>query len=266
MASASVSSSASRSQMRFSHRPVDTGDARSPGSARDGINVGQMERLLSVAGGGFLTMYGLQRGSLEGLGIAAIGGSLLYRGMSGHCPMYSLLDAGTEKHSRVAAVAAGHGIKVVQGMTINRPAVELYRVFRHFENLPRFMEHLISVEETGEGRSHWVARGPAGTTVAWDAEIINDDPGRLIAWRSLHGSRVGTAGSVHFNELPFERGTEVRVSLKYDPPGGKLGSWLAWLFGENPRHQVREDLRRFKELMEAGEIPSVKGQPSGRRW
>src|SRR2546430_110214 len=106
--------------------------------------------------------------------------------------------------------------------------------------------------------------GRAGMSVSWDAEIINEEPNRLIAWRSLEGSQVSTAGSVHFTPAPGDRGTEVRVVLKYDPPGGKLGGWLAWLFGADPECEIQEDLRRFKQLTEAGEIPTIEGQTSCR--
>jgi uncharacterized membrane protein len=125
------------------------------------------------------------------------------------------------------------------------------------------MSHLKSVQKEGS-RSHWVAKAPAGLSAEWDAEIVNDKPGRLIAWRSLEGSEVRTAGSVHFNPTPDGRGAEVLVELKYDPPGGKLGTWLAWLFGEDPGRQIREDLERFKGMMEGGEASAVRGQVAGR--
>jgi len=241
-------------------RQVDAGRAER-GGAEARVNVGQNERLLSLVGGGVSLLWGLDRGNPLCL---ALGAGLLYRGLTGHCHMYGALGVNTaERHSPVASVAAGHGVKVVQAMTINRPADELYRRWRNFRDLPSFMAHLVSVTEDGQ-RSHWVARAPAGLTVSWDAEIVNDQQGRLIAWRSLEGSQVATAGSVHFNPAPGGRGTEVVVELKYDPPGGQLGSWLAWLFGEEPSVQVREDLRRFKQLAEAGEIPTTQGQPSGR--
>src|SRR5205807_5768354 len=115
---------------------------------------------------------------------------------------------------------------VEKTVTINRPAAVLFRMWSNFETLPRFMQHLVSVKVDGK-RSHWVARGPAGTTVEWDAEIVNNVPDRLIAWRSLEGSTVDTVGSVRFVDAPGGRGTEVHVELKYDPPGGKLGSWVA---------------------------------------
>src|SRR5262249_45397588 len=140
----------------------------------------------------------------------------------------------------------------------------LYGFWRNFSNLPRFMKHLESVTETNDGRSHWVAKAPAGMTVEWDAEIINEEENELIAWRSLEGATVPNAGSVRFERAPGNRGSVVRVSLSYEPPGGVLGSKIAKLFGGEPEQQVEEDLRRFKQLMEAGEIASTDVQPSGR--
>jgi uncharacterized membrane protein len=225
------------------------------GGARNAVNVGDAERLLSLTGGGLLALVGLKEGSLFGLGLAAVGAGLVYRGVTGHCPVYNRFGVSTaDEHSPVASVAAGKGFKVVESVAVQRSAEDLYRMWRDFERLPRFMSHLLSVRTEGR-RSHWIARGPAGSKVEWDAEVINEDPGRMIAWRSLQGSRVDTAGSVHFTPLGGERGTQVTVTLKYDPPGGKLGSWVAWLFGEEPSLQIRDDLRRFKQMAEAGEIP-----------
>src|SRR5581483_8390332 len=149
-------------------------------------------------------------------------------------------------------VAAGHGYKIEGAVTVNKPAGDLYRFWRQLDNLPRFMDHLKEVRMLGNGRSHWVAEGPMGTSVEWDAEVVNERFGELIAWQSLPGSDVNTAGSVHFTPAPGNRGTEVRVELKYDPPAGKLGAWFASLFGEAPGQQVRADLQRFKEMMESG--------------
>jgi uncharacterized membrane protein len=125
------------------------------------------------------------------------------------------------------------------------------------------MNHLESVTTTGEGRSHWVAKAPAGTTVQWDAEIYNEKEGELIAWRSLEGADVDNAGSVRF-EPAGAGGTTVRVTLRYDPPGGAVGAAIARIFGENPEQQIEEDLRRFKQVMETGEVTTTTGQPSGR--
>jgi len=232
------------------------------GGAASGVNVGDTERWLSALGGGLLALYGLTRRSPLGLGLAALGGALVYRGLSGHCPCYATFGTSSARpHSAAASVAAGSGVKLSRSISIDRPAAVLYRVWRNFETLPRFMRHLVSIDVHGN-RSHWVARAPVGMSVSWDAEIINDEADRLIAWRSLAGSTVSCAGSVHFQNLADGRGTEVQVTLKYDPPGGKLGSWLAWLFGEEPGVQIDDDLRRFKQLMETGEIPTTEGQPS----
>jgi uncharacterized membrane protein len=229
------------------------------------LNVGDTERWLSLAGGGLLALYGLSRGSLGGLGLAALGGALLYRGVTGHCGVYEALGINTaERHGARTSIPAGHGVKVEESVTILRPPEELYRFWRNFENLPRFMQHLESVRCTGDGRSHWVAKGPMGCRVEWDAEVITERENELIGWRSLEGSKVDTAGSVHFQRAAGGRGTEVKVVLKYDPPAGKLGAAVAWVLGEAPGQQVREDLRRFKQLVETGTVPTIEGQPRGR--
>lgn len=142
----------------------------------------------------------------------------------------------------------------VHTMTINSSPEEVYRFWRDFENLPRFMSHLESVRITGDKRSHWIAKAPGGTTVEWDAEIIEDVPNKLIAWRSLEGADVENSGVVRFERAPGERGTEVRVEIVYNPPGGVLGAGIAKLFGEEPGQQIKGDLYRFKQVMETGEV------------
>jgi len=235
--------------------------ARQP---RPQVNVGDVERLLTLAGGAVLSLYGLQRRSLGGLAVAGVGGTLLYRGLSGHCSIYQLLGVSSaDRHGPATSVPAGHGVKLEERLTIDRPAAELYAFWRKLENLPRFMRHLESVRTLGGNRSHWVAAGPLGTRVEWDAEIINERPNELIAWRSVEGSEIATAGSVHFVPAPGGRGTEVHVSMKYDPPVGKVGALVAKALGEAPEWTVREELRRFKQLMETGEIPTTEGQPMG---
>jgi uncharacterized membrane protein len=153
------------------------------------------------------------------------------------------------------------GLRVERVMTIRRPADELYRYWRDFEHLPLFMKHLQSVRVMDDGRSHWVTNAPGGGTVEWDAEIVDDKENELIMWRSLEGSDIANAGSVRFEPAPADRGTEVRVSLHYEAPGGKLGSSIAKLMGEEPSHQIFEDMMRFKMLMEAGEVATTEGQP-----
>ena len=126
------------------------------------------------------------------------------------------------------------------------------------------MEHLKSVQTIGPNRWHWIAKGPKDIDIEWDAEVIVDRPNELIAWRSLEGADVDNAGSVRFERAPGGRGTIVRVKIEYRPPGGALGTAVAMLFGETPEKQVPMDLRRFKQLMETGEIPTTEGQPAGR--
>jgi len=145
------------------------------------------------------------------------------------------------------------GLRVDRTMTVARPAMELYRVWRDLSRLPEFMSHLESVVPLSETRSRWAAHGPGGITIEWEAEIITDQPGHLIAWRSVSGD-VDNAGSVRFTEAPGQRGTEIAVQLRYAPPAGQVGATLATVFGQGADRQVREDLRRFKQMMETGEI------------
>jgi uncharacterized membrane protein len=145
-------------------------------------------------------------------------------------------------------------IEVVVAITINRPRHEVYGFWHNFENFPRFMAHLESVERIDDRRSHWKAKAPAGAAVEWDAETTEDRPNELVAWRSLPDSEVPNSGQVRFRDAPGNRGTEVIVELKYQPPGGRIAALLAKLFGEEPSQQVKSDLRRLKQVMEIGEI------------
>jgi uncharacterized membrane protein len=242
-------------------REIGAGLLRSGGAKQQ--NVGEIERRLSLIGGGALAIFGLTRGNLPGLGLAALGGALIYRGLTGHCPAYGALGIDTAHHGQAASIPAGAGIKISRSVTINRSQEDLFRFWRNFENLPRFMPELISVKSEGK-RSRWIARGPVGTEMEWEAEIVNEEPNRLIAWRSLEGSDLATAGSVHFTPGPDGRGTEVRVEMKYGPRTGKVGALIAWLFGEDPARRLQEDLWRLKQLMETGEIPETQGPFSSR--
>ncbi len=148
-------------------------------------------------------------------------------------------------------------ISIVRAVTINRTPAELFGFWRQLENLPRFMSHLQWVRVLDSRTSHWIARAPAGRTVAWQAEITEERIDELLAWRSREGSQVQNSGSVHFKLAPAGRGTEVTVKLNYVPPAGLLGRAVARLFGEEPGQQLEEDLRRFKWIMEAGEVPTA---------
>jgi len=143
---------------------------------------------------------------------------------------------------------------VTKAITVNRPPEELYRFWHDFENLPRFMNHLEAVQVLGETRSRWRAKAPGGSKVEWDAEIVEDRPSQVIAWRSLEGTAVDNEGAVRFVPAPGGRGTEVHVELRYEPPGGALGATVAKMFGEEPGQQVQEDLRRFKQVVETGDV------------
>ena len=165
---------------------------------------------------------------------------------------------------RSASVRENGAQAVAVSLAINRSPEDLYRFWHDFQNLPRFMKHLKTVNNTDDRRSHWVAEGPAGTTVEWDAEIIEDRINEAITWRSLEGSEVYNTGSIDFKRAPGKGGTFVTIKMEYRAPGGTLGSTIAWLFGEEPNQTIKEELRRFKQLMETGEVVTTVGQPAGR--
>ena len=154
-------------------------------------------------------------------------------------------------------------VRVSKSVTIKRPREAVYEFWRELENLPRFMYHLQEVRATGDGRSHWVAKAPAGQQVEWDAEIVEERPGELITWRALPGSGIQHEGSVRFRPAPADRGTEVEVALQYDPPAERPARSWRRLFGEEPTQQIRDDLRRFKQVMETGEVVLSDGSLEG---
>ena len=223
-------------------------------------NMGDSERWVSVLAGVGLIALGLNSRRLRSLVFPA-GGAMLLRGASGWCPVNQALGRNTadeeepEFDSPVASVHRGEGIRIDRTVTVYRPAAELYRYWRNFENLPRTMRHVDSVTVLDDFQSHWVVQGPAGTHFEWDAEIHNEKENELIAWRSLDGD-VNHAGSVRFLPTPTGRGTQVRVELRYEPPAGALGAAIARLFGEDPAQQVTEDLMRFKRVMETADQPA----------
>jgi uncharacterized membrane protein len=204
-----------------------------------------VEPWASIIGGGALATYGITRKSAPGAALAAVGGYLIYHG---------------------ATTRRGwHPVHVEVSYTISKPAEELYRFWRNFANLPRFMSHLQSVTVSGDGHSRWTVRDPLGGTVSWNAEITAERENQFLLWRSLPGSDLEASGSIEFRQLPADRGTEVRTALTYAPPAGAAGQAAATLLRRAPEQQIREDLRHFKQLMEAGEIPTTEGQPHGRR-
>jgi len=215
-------------------------------------NLSSTERWASLISGGALVFYGLKQGSLRGALTALAGGGLVYHGAAG-------------QNSIQEAVDMSQSIKVEKTVTINKPAAELYHFWHNFENLPNFMKHLKSVKVYDEKRSHWIANAPLGASVEWDADILEDRENEFIAWASVEGADIENSGFVRFQPASGGRGTEVKVVIEYNPPGGVIGSAIAKLFGEEPEQQVGDELRRFKMLMETGEIATTEGQSSGRK-
>jgi len=214
---------------------------------------GDLERWASLLGGGAMILAGLRDRSLKGVLTALAGSGLLYQGVQGKSTLKQIQDAAGLENS----------IRAEKTVIINRSAEELYTFWRNFENFPHFMKHVKSVTVTDEHRSHWVASAPMGAEVEWDAEIITDEPNRLIAWTALPGADVENSGFVRFQPSTGNRGTEVKVVMEYSPPGGSVTAAIARLFGEEPEQQLGDELNRFKQLMEAGEIATTEGQPTG---
>ncbi|HET9096743.1 MAG TPA: SRPBCC family protein, partial [Candidatus Baltobacteraceae bacterium] len=179
-----------------------------------------------------------------------------YRGVTGYCPAYGAIGIDTAQdteqyYNPSASVPYGTGVRVESSIAVARPARELYAFWRRLDTLAQFMEHVEEVTMLTDRRSRWRVRAPVGSRVTWEAEIINDVPGQLIAWRSLPGSAIHHAGSVHFDRR--DGVTEVRVVLEYAPPVRYIGASMARILGEDPQRAVAEDLRRFKAIVERGE-------------
>jgi uncharacterized membrane protein len=166
------------------------------------------------------------------------------------------------RHARTGSASAAP-MELTAVTTVNRPPEQVYDFWRGLERLPRFMHHLESVEWVDEGRTRWTARGPARARVSWDAELVDDERGRRLSWRSLPGADVPNEGSVDLTPAPGGKGTEVRVHLRYDVPGGKAGRGFSRLFGEEPHQSVEDDLRRFKQVVETGDVVRSDGSPEG---
>ncbi|MEB3308740.1 MAG: SRPBCC family protein [Snowella sp.] len=209
----------------------------------------EIERWASLIGGGALILMGIQQRSLRGILTTIAGGGLIYQGITNQ----STIEQAKE------ALGVDQAIKVEKTVTIRRPAEDLYNFWRNFENLPTFMEHLQFVKVYNETRSHWIATAPL-QNVEWDAEIIKDEPHHLIAWTSVEGAEINHSGFIRFQNATGGRGTEVKVVMEYLPPGGAIANLISKIFGESPEQQIGDDLSRFKQLMEAGEIATIEGQ------
>lgn len=223
-------------------------------SNKNQTEASETERWASLIGGGAMVLMGLSQRSLRGALMAAAGGGLLYQGATKQSTIQKAQDA----------LGMNQSIRVEKTVTINKPAAELYRFWHDFENLPQFMKHLKHVAVIDAKRSHWIANAPMGASVEWDADILEDRENELISWASVEGADVENSGFVRFKPAPGNRGTEVKVVIEYSPPGGALTATFAKLFGEEPEQQIGDELRRFKMLMEAGEIATTEGQPRGK--
>lgn len=231
------------------------------------VNVGRGERWISVLMGSALAVYGLDRRDTRGALAALAGAVLVHRGATAHCPVYSALDISTadadaehpptrriaphaEPTSRAAVFRAADAVKIERSIAVNRAPDELYAIWKDPTNLPRFMDWLERVEPIDVRHARWTARGPAGARIDWVAEVINDVPNSLIAWKSVEEADIKNAGSVHFRRTSDGLGTEVRVVLEWLPPGGRAGMIVARLLGAEPDHRIQAGLEKFKALAE----------------
>jgi uncharacterized membrane protein len=232
-------------------------------------NVGPLERAVSVIGGGFLVAGGFRKRGTAGAAAVLLGGAALKRGLTGWCNVYGALDLDTSgpeeaAPARPSAPVRRAGVDVSAAATVDRPADELYRLWRDPSNLPRFVSVIEGVDPIDERRARWRLHAPFGREVEFEAEITADEPGTRIAWRAAPGSLVEHVGEVRFRSGPPGRGTEVHMRLRFLPPGGAAGASVAALFDGAAEMKLRGDLKRFKQMVETGEVATTDGQPSGR--
>jgi uncharacterized membrane protein len=235
-------------------------------ATESGLSIRPAERWISGIAGAALIAVGLGRKRFRGW-LIPLGGGLIACAVTGRWPGSVRLGRKTARGAEPGEPASGRlqpsEFKVEQGVTISRPRDELFRFWRNLENLPRFMDHLQSVSVLDDRHSHWVVKGPAGVRLEWDAEITHEVEDELIAWRSLPGSDLDHRGAVHFSPV-HNGGTEVRVILRYQVRGGTAANAITQILGERPSEQIVDDLRRFKQVMEAGEPVPASGYSTGQ--
>lgn len=230
------------------------------------INVGKNERYVSAGAGVLVATLGLRSKGFSSLLLTALGGYLVYRGASGYCPISKAIGRDTSEDKTETDV-----LEISKSVTINKPRTEVYQFWRKLENLPQFMMHLESVTQQDAKRSHWVARLDSENRFAkllpkveWDAEIVEEEDNTRLVWRSVPGATVDNSGEVRFVDAPGNRGTEVHATILYRAPEGIVGEAVMKLFNPAFKQMIKEDIRRFKRLLETGEIPTNEG-PSGRK-
>lgn len=245
-------------------------ERRASGARARAANVGTVERVASALAGGALVVLGLGRRSLGGAALALTGGSLLSRGLTGYCQTYGLLGISTAKGREQSRARAGAGpaleglTQVRASITIQRPAEELYRAWRNAGILSQTLGDVAEVTAAGTNLQHWKVQGPLGRTLEWDSLLIDERPGELLRWQTAEGAGVPNRGSVSFSPAPGDWGTVVTLHFDFEPPGGALGGAAMKLLGSTPSKLAFKTLRRFKSLMEAGEIPTTGPNPSAR--
>jgi uncharacterized membrane protein len=210
-------------------------------------------RYVLATGGTLLAAGGLKQGGFAGFAMALAGCGLIWRAAEGR-PLGSEFEGlAGRRGDHVAGVDEAHGpVTYREAITIGKPRAEIYRFFRNFENLPRFMTEIERIEVKDDKHSHWVVKAPGDRRVEWDSEVHDEAQDERIGWRTVGDAEVHSQGAVEFKDAPGDRGTEVHVTLRYEPPGGRVGSWVAWLTGREPQHQLKHSLRRLKTVMEIG--------------
>lgn len=229
-----------------------------------GPAAGPVERWVAIMGGTALGLAGLRRGDGVGLTLAALGGGLFFAGAAG-VPVAGPVGRTLPRIAGRVPALDREPASVQASVTIAVPREKVFRFWRNVGNLPKLMGHLEAVEIESATRSCWKARGPGGVEVRWHSEIDKEREGELISWHTLEDADLPHRGQVQFRDAPGDRGTEVRLTLVYRPPGGQAGRAVTRLFGAAPGQQAREALRKLKLLLEVGEMPTTEGQPHGTR-
>ncbi|GCE25092.1 hypothetical protein KDA_05760 [Dictyobacter alpinus] len=223
------------------------------------VNVHQTERIASTALGGALILQSFKHLSP---GKTALAGALLYRGISGHSYLYQMLNVNT---AQVQKQPSNSGVRVEGSITVGKTAQELYHFWSEPRYLAQIMGEFADVTQVDDNRMHWALRFPLDQHIEWDTQIIEDRPNELIRWKSLEGAQIANEGSVRFQRAPKDWGTEVTLSFCFDAPGGALGNWASKKLDIVPRMLAEKLLRRFKSLVETGEIPTLEHNPAARK-
>ncbi|WP_232702440.1 SRPBCC family protein [Halobacterium wangiae] len=228
------------------------------------INVGRWERVVSAGVGAVLLVRGLRRQSIRGVLMTVVGGALLSRGVSGQSILYRVVGVIRSESDNREPGATADATEFEQSITVAGEAEDLADYWRDPDRLDQVVGHFATVRPVDEERRHWQVEGPLGRTVSWQSRIVEERPGELLRWESTAGASLPNEWSVRFEPAPADRGTEVTLRVRFDPPGGRLGGMALERFGLVPRTMVGKALHRFKSLAETGEVPTLEGNPSGR--